>query len=331
MASADMQKANPPSSEPLARPRRAPFRSQPLAREPVGSQPRKVFNDRTVKQSAAASRRRASVRQPAPGREAERLPPRSARGRPAASAGRRVVVARQADSQTGSHPPLTAHLSNFMPPGKSLSVTVTDNRYSMVTVRRYSDGYHVRAHRMFIEAEPKILRALARYIVHHDPRASAVLGAFIKSNEHTVKTQPRQRRRVHLNPIGKHHNLQSLFDELNEQRFGGQLDARITWGARRGRPRIGQKSIKMGSFSLEDRIIRIHPLLDDPAVPRFFVGWIVFHEMLHGKHEAQTIGGRRCYHTPAFVAEERSYEHYEKAHDWEQRNIERLLRERAIE
>ena len=37
----------------------------------------------------------------------------------------------------------------------------------------------------------------------------------------------------------------------------------------------------MGSYSVEDRLIRIHPTLDRPDVPRYYVAWIVYHEMLH--------------------------------------------------
>ena len=81
----------------------------------------------------------------------------------------------------------------------------------------------------------------------------------------------------------------------------------------------------MGSFSVEDRIIRIHPTLDQPGVPPYFVAWIVFHEMLHGKHEVTRVGGRRCFHTREFMAEEKTFAHYERAYAWEKRNIDRLL------
>jgi hypothetical protein len=101
--------------------------------------------------------------------------------------------------------------------------------------------------------------------------------------------------------------------------------APTTSGAPAGRRRRPRRSIKMGSFSVEDRVIRIHPALDQTAVPRYFVAWIVFHEMLHGKHEVTRVGGRRCFHTKEFLADERTFQHYQRAFAWEKRNIDRLL------
>jgi hypothetical protein len=88
---------------------------------------------------------------------------------------------------------------------------------------------------------------------------------------------------------GEHHDLRVIFDELNARYFDSRIDAAITWGARSGRARR-RNSIKMGSYSVEDRLIRIHRSLDRVFVPRFFVEWIVFHEMLHQVHASGRTG-----------------------------------------
>jgi hypothetical protein len=257
----------------------------------------------------------------------ERKPPQASACRRSTSGqgtpGRQVRVAVQFSS--GDDAELGQAVAVFLPPGKRLWLSVTDNRYSMITVRRQPDGYFVRAHRMFVGAVPRVLRALARYVVHNDPRASRLLGEFIRLNEHVIKTQPRRPRKMRLRTAGRVHDLQKIFDGLNASTFGGTLQARITWGPalRRSGPR---RSIKMGSFSLEDRIIRIHPALDQEGVPDYFVAWIVFHEMLHGKHGAVASKGRRCYHTKAFFADERSFSDYDRACLWERANIHKLLR-----
>lgn len=215
-------------------------------------------------------------------------------------------------------------LSTYLPPGKTLSLTLTDNRYSMVAVRRAPEGYRVRIHRMFAGVEPRLVRALARYVVHNDPRASSLLGEHIEKNKHIIRQQPRRPRRVNIRTAGRCHDLQAIYDRLNAEYFGGRMDARITWGPSLSRRRR-RRSIKMGSFSVEDRIIRIHPALDQPGVPEYFVAWIVFHEMLHGKHEVTRVGGRRCFHPREFLEEERTFAEYERACAWEKRNIDRLL------
>ncbi len=53
--------------------------------------------------------------------------------------------------------------------------------------------------------------------------------------------------------------------------------------------------------------------------------WIVYHEMLHQKHDIPIIGGRRIFHTEAFMAEEATFEHYERAVRWERDNLDRIL------
>jgi hypothetical protein len=228
----------------------------------------------------------------------------------------------------GERPPeeraLEQSLAALMPAGRSLTVKLTDNRYTMVMVRRGSQQYTLRAHRMFAGADPRLLRALARYVVYNDPKASAVIGAFIDENQHVIRGQPRRVRRIVLRTAGQAHDLAVIYDRLNQEYFDGQLQARITWGSapRRERPR---HSIKMGSFAMEDRIIRIHPALDEASVPGYFVAWIVFHEMLHGKYAVVQKGDRRCFHTKEFMAEERSFREYQRAHAWERANMDRLL------
>jgi hypothetical protein len=214
-------------------------------------------------------------------------------------------------------------ISSYLPPGKSLGLRLTENRYTIISVRRARDGYCVRAHRMFAGAEPRLVRALARYVVHNDQRASNLLGEFIERNQHQIPSQPRRERRVLLRARGQHHDLSAIFDRLNRDHFGGSHDARISWGIAR-RPE-NRRSLKVGSYSVEDRLIRIHPALDQEGVPGFFVDWIVFHEMLHGKHAIHKVGGRRCYHPPEFAEEERRFPDYHRARLWERTHMDRLL------
>jgi hypothetical protein len=219
---------------------------------------------------------------------------------------------------------LEQSLLPYLPPGKRLQLALTDNRSTIVAVKRAPAGYALRIHRMFVGVEPRMLRAIARYVVHNDRRASELIGQFIEQHQDQIRQRPRSPRRVILRTAGAAHDLQAIFDRLNATYFRGGLDARITWGpaVRRKGP---QRSIKMGSFAVEDRLIRIHPALDRASVPEFFVAWIVFHEMLHGKHGVAREGGRRCFHGEAFVADERAYPDHDRASAWERAHIDTLL------
>jgi predicted metal-dependent hydrolase len=210
-----------------------------------------------------------------------------------------------------------------MPSGKILGLKLTENRHTIISVQRGRDFYRVRVHRMFANGEPRLVRALARYVVHNDARASAQLSEFIESNQHLIREQPPQARRMVLRTRGQVHDLAAIFDRLNRRHFGGKHEARITWGPQR-RP-AQQRSIKVGSYSLEDRLIRVHPVLDRETVPGYFLEWIVFHEMLHGKHTIREVGGRRCFHPPEFSREERLFPGYGRARLWEKANLDRLL------
>jgi hypothetical protein len=130
--------------------------------------------------------------------------------------------------------------------------------------------------------------------------------------------------RLRLETRGHRYDLQRIFDDLNRQFFRGEVKATVTWATapRTDRPR---GSIKLGSYSEETRIIRIHPVLDHPVVPRYFAEYVVFHEMLHVVEGATSDGGRRRVHTPAFLRRERAFPHLARAHAWERRHIDWLL------
>jgi len=87
-------------------------------------------------------------------------------------------------------------------------------------------------------------------------------------------------------------------------------------------------------------LIRIHPVLDRAWVPRYFVAYVVYHEMLHhmipsargnARQASSNIASakgqiaRRVLHPPEFLERERQFRGYDRALDWERRHINRLL------
>ncbi len=213
---------------------------------------------------------------------------------------------------------LSAHLQSGRP-----RVVLTDNVHTMLSIKRGQGVLTLRIHHMFLDAPPVIVRALAHYADGKGNDAAKLLRAFVDANDHLIRT------RTHARPIsvdveGKHHNLQELFDDLNQRYFDGKIEARITWGQRSKRKR-GRGSIKLGSYTVEDELIRIHPVLDAADVPQFFVEWIIYHEMLHEVHDMPIVDGRRIYHTREFRQAEAQFEHYAEAVLWERTNLHKLL------
>ena len=64
--------------------------------------------------------------------------------------------------------------------------------------------------------------------------------------------------------------------------------------------RCRRSSIRLGTYTHDQQLVRIHPALDQPEVPRFFVAFVVFHELLHHVVPAERRSGRIDYHPPAF-------------------------------
>lgn len=231
---------------------------------------------------------------------------------------------------------LVAHIRRTLAPEAQVELALTDNQCTMISVRREPGRYRLRLHHMFAEAGPDIVAALGRYVTRAERAASAVLGEFISANQARISLQAprkpaaelaRAPRPLRLDPRGSHHDLQQLFDQLNADYFAGAIRATITWGQRK-RPHLParrHKSLQLGSYAVEDALIRIHPTLDRREVPGYFVAWIIYHEMLHQKHCIPVSAGRRRFHTPEFLAEERLFDDYERAHIWERQNLQRLL------
>ena len=206
--------------------------------------------------------------------------------------------------------------------GEPVALSVTDNRHTMISSRRTRKVLHVRVHHMFLDADDLSVRALARYLVRSDRRAETRLDEYIEANRHKIR---RDRRRLPpLRTRGVHHDLAEIFDELNRRWYAGALRVRVTWG-RRPTQRRRRRSIRLGTFVAEDQLIRIHPVLDRPWVPRFFVAYVLFHEMLHVVVPAPVQGGRHRFHSREFRARERSYPDYQRSIAWEKANLRRLL------
>jgi hypothetical protein len=204
-------------------------------------------------------------------------------------------------------------------------LTVHDNRSTMVSYRRGPGEVHYRVHHMFLDAPHDIVRALAAFagpargpaVRRRD--AGSRIDAFVKHNRARIAVPSADR----LQPRGRAHDLQAIFDRLNARWFGGAIEARIGWGNVRGGRR--RRTVKTGVYVQDARVIRIHPTLDRAVVPEFYVATVVFHEMLHQAVPAREVNGRRVVHGPDFRRRERAYPDYLRAKAWEERNLSLLL------
>jgi hypothetical protein len=131
---------------------------------------------------------------------------------------------------------------------------------------------------------------------------------------------------LHLQHEGKHFDLRPIFEHLNERYFRRRLRGyKVMWGRRRKqRPK---EYFVFGTIQEEDRVIRIHPLLDQPFVPLWFLRYVLYHEMLHSVVPDEVMSrGRRRVHTEEFNRRERQFPSFRRARRWEDQNLARFLR-----
>lgn len=241
---------------------------------------------------------------------------------PPAEAPDRGWMILSAAEQDARRTELQSRLGAYLRSGAA-RVVLTDNTHSMVTIKRGDGVSTFRVHHMFSAAPAKVIRALAKYADTQSRDAATLLRDFIDANEDQVRERDAPRP-ITVDVEGRHHNLQELFDKINAEYFEGAIEARITWGPRTKRKK-SRDSIKLGSYTVEDALIRIHPVLDALDVPSFFLEWIVYHEMLHEVHDMPVVDGRRVYHTAEFRRAEAQFERYAEAVMWERTHLVELL------
>jgi hypothetical protein len=207
----------------------------------------------------------------------------------------------------------------------SVQLAVTDNVRRMVTHTQLKGTLRVRIHMMFLDAPERVKEALVRYVVRGDRDASQIVGEYIDSNSFRIRAERPVKHA--LKTEGQFHDLGAILTQLNKRYFGGQAsDALITWGRRTAPKSNARVSIKLGTYSATERLIRIHPVLDQRWVPRYFVTYIVFHELLHHVIPPVRTGKMTVMHPPQFSEREHLYHHYLRALEWERKHLDRLLR-----
>ena len=191
-------------------------------------------------------------------------------------------------------------------------LTLTRNTVSMLSIRERESGISIRLHRMFLNADSAVLEEIRAFIKKRKQ-------PLLKVREFILRNQTcldgRKPRAVGINTRGRHYNLLEIFDVLNKEYFSGTVTAAITWGKRS--PRRAVRKRRLGSFHRDRDIIRIHPVLDSSSVPRYFIEFVVYHEMLHAAGSVENCAGSQRVHSREFKKRERLFRDYEQALQWE--------------
>ena len=120
-------------------------------------------------------------------------------------------------------------------------------------------------------------------------------------------------------PINGPHHLDSLAAEIHRTYFFKYPPLRVRWGHHIARKR--RRSIRLGSYNHVTLEIRIHPSLNSPRIPAFFIESVIHHEYLH-----HVLGAN---HNRRFHANERQFRYHRESKEWLRRNLFGLLGLRA--
>jgi hypothetical protein len=184
------------------------------------------------------------------------------------------------------------------------------------TIRLREGRLLVRLSDLLEGAPDGVLRAIAHILLAKmyrqpiDRRYAARYRKYVGSHEivrkaHLVRQM--RGRKLLRSPRGRFYDLDAVFEDLNTRFFHGLMARpRMSWSQTKTR-RI------LGHYDPAHNAIIISRIFDHPAVPRYVLDYIVYHEMLHLKHPVKLRGSRRCVHSAEFQAEEKLFPRAEQA------------------
>jgi len=192
-----------------------------------------------------------------------------------------------------------------------VSLMLTGNSTRMLSARVSEGVLCVRMHRMFLNADSGVIGEIASFL-QNKRSGMPLFRRFISDNRGQCANKAPKR--VTIRTAGACHDLGELYREINGKYFSHAINTAITWGT--NRPRASVRKRTLGSYSERSNLIRINPVLDRKAIPRYFVAYIVYHEMLHAAMGTTLRGKRRSIHSREFRKREKAFTEYELAAAW---------------
>ncbi len=184
------------------------------------------------------------------------------------------------------------------------------------TIRLRSGKVYVRLADILKDAPPRVHRALAFTLVakllrHPVPEIHLRTYRDYACTPQALRlsdlARQRRGRKVISTAQGRCYDLDRVFNRLNRRYFESALEKpQLTWSQRRTRRILGHHD------AVHDTIV-VSKTLDSLDIPEWLVEFILYHEMLHIRHPARLVRGRRVYHTKAFRQDEQRFARYQDA------------------
>lgn len=188
------------------------------------------------------------------------------------------------------------------------------------TARLSENRLRIRVSDIFTDAPRAVYHSLALILLaklyrkkidnaHHQAYRTFILEDHIQARARAARSGRCRQTRVRGSQ-GRFVDLETLFDRLNLRYFiGGIPKPRISWSAKKSRYILGR-------FDATHNTIFVSRIFDSTNIPSYVCEYVLYHEMLHVKHQSQTRNSRLIVHTPEFRAEEKQFLQYREAKLW---------------
>jgi hypothetical protein len=188
------------------------------------------------------------------------------------------------------------------------------------TARLHDNRLRIRVSDIFTDAPADVYHSLALILLaklyrkkidvcHHQSYRTFILSDDIQERARIARTGRCRSRRTN-GSLGRHVDLEHVFDRLNKEYFGNTLvKPHLSWSAKKTK-------YVLGRFDSTHYTIFISRIFDSPSVPGFVTDFVMFHEMLHVKHQSEIRRARLIVHTRDFKNEERRFPQHREAKLW---------------
>ena len=181
------------------------------------------------------------------------------------------------------------------------------NMDSLWRARQYKDALLAKVNEGFLNADQAVCQAIVlSCLSQRDPAWDRLIREFADSDDfcEVLLEMDSFAEPVTPHAQGHVHNLGESFERVNEAHFGGSMSKpRLVWNHT-------LTARKFGHYQQSRDTVMLSISLDDPRVPPSLVDFVMYHELLHKKHGAVIVNGRRLVHSPQFRAEERRFPDY---------------------
>ncbi len=212
--------------------------------------------------------------------------------------------------------------------GRPITLKMNNNLHSLLSATRGDRRGEIKVslHQMFLDAPRDVREAVADFIIRPTRENRQAVRTFVSLNTLRLQACRKSYRLAGLRSEGEAYDLRPIADRLNERYFEGRLKFDISWSRPPARRSRRMRHITLGTCHSHQRLIRIHPILDNRVVPQYYLEYIIYHEMAHLVAPTRVSPkGRLLHHHADFYEVERGYPRYRQAIDWQERNLTALL------